>query len=275
MTEIDPLATMRAKLKPRQEARDRPGTGDIDGQLDALMAEISETIPPRDMTLGDGNGQETRRLVARPHLLRVGRPRPAAHAAVPLPPDMQSDRAAPLIAAFQDRARRFVAAAADLSITAARPAGRVEPIEPGRPVDALRAAACPDGATSESPAPPDADRTAGATLQSDDPVGACLARAAAGLRLCDGRIVEAVGNPDLTHRLTGFTTLGLDALASTAAGPKTACAILRAPPPVDLLLVRVARGTETALLLAPGSELAAIVAACRPGVPLDRSGAPD
>ncbi|MBL3585978.1 hypothetical protein JMM61_11380 [Rhodovulum sulfidophilum] len=89
---------------------------------------------------------------------------------------------------------------------------------------------------------------------------------ASAARLCDGRIVEAVGDPDLTHRLTGFTTLGLDALASTAsAGPKTACAILRAPPPVDLLLVRVARGTE----------LAAIVAACRPGVPLDRSGAPD
>jgi len=85
-----------------------------------------------------------------------------------------------------------------------------------------------------------------------------------------------VGDPDLTHRLTGFTTLGLDDLASTAAaGPKTACAILRAPPPLDLLLVRVARGTETALLLAPGTELAEIVAACRPGVPLDRSGAPN
>lgn len=48
-----------------------------------------------------------------------------------------------------------------------------------------------------------------------------------------------------------------------------------APPPVDLLLVRVARGTEATLMLAPGTELAAIVAACRPGVPLDRSGAPD
>ncbi|ANB33800.1 hypothetical protein M2324_002499 [Rhodovulum sulfidophilum] len=84
-----------------------------------------------------------------------------------------------------------------------------------------------------------------------------------------------MGDPDLTHRLTGCTTLGLDAQASTAARPKTACAILRAPPPVDLLLVRVTRGTETALLLAPGTELAAIVAACRPGVPLDRSGAPD
>ncbi|MCE8419029.1 hypothetical protein LZ190_09965 [Rhodovulum sulfidophilum] len=71
-------------------------------------------------------------------------------------------------------------------------------------------------------APPDADRTAGAAPEGDDPVGACLARAAAGLRLCDGRIVEAVGDPDLTHRLTGFTTQGLDALASTAAGPKTA-----------------------------------------------------
>ncbi|MCE8458239.1 hypothetical protein [Rhodovulum sulfidophilum] len=81
MTEIDPIAAMRAKLKPRQEARDRPGSGDIGGQLDALMAESSETIPPRDMTLGDGNGQETRRLVARPHLLRVGRARPAARAA--------------------------------------------------------------------------------------------------------------------------------------------------------------------------------------------------
>ncbi|ANB33801.1 hypothetical protein A6024_06595 [Rhodovulum sulfidophilum] len=98
------------------------------------MAEISETIPPRDMALGDGKGQEeTRLLVARRHLLRVGRPRPAAHATVPLPPDMQGDRAAPLIAAFQDRVRRFVSAAADLSITAARPACRVEPTEPGCP----------------------------------------------------------------------------------------------------------------------------------------------
>ncbi|MBL3552082.1 hypothetical protein [Rhodovulum sulfidophilum] len=116
------------------------------------MAEISETIPPRDMTLGDGKGQETRLLVARPHLLRVGPPHPAARAAVPLPPDMQGDRAAPLIAAFQDRVRRFVATAADLSITAARPACRVEPTEPGCPIDALRVIACHEGATSESPA---------------------------------------------------------------------------------------------------------------------------
>ncbi|MBK5922577.1 hypothetical protein CCR90_02050 [Rhodovulum sulfidophilum] len=162
MTEIDPIAAMRAKLKPRQEARAGTGTGDIDGQLDALMAEISETIPPRDMTLGDGKRQETRLLVARPHLLRVGRARPVAHATVPLPPDMQGDRAAPLIAAFQDRVRRFVAAAADPSITAARAACRVEPTEPG----------CPSMRCARSPA------MKGPLLKA--PVGACLARAAAG-----------------------------------------------------------------------------------------------
>ncbi|MBL3574717.1 hypothetical protein JMK10_01200 [Rhodovulum sulfidophilum] len=218
MTEIDPLTAMRAKLKHRQEAHDRPGSGDIGGQLDALMAESSETIPPRDMTLGDGNGQETRRLVARPHLLRVGRARPAARATVPLPPDMQDDRAAPLIAAFQNRVPRFVAAAADLSITAARPACRVVPTEPGCP--SMRCARSPAMKGPLLKAPPNTDRTAGAAPEGDDPVGACLARAAAGLRLCDGCIVEAVGDPDLTHRLTGFITLGLDAQASTAAGPK-------------------------------------------------------
>ncbi|MCE8468187.1 hypothetical protein LZ189_03840, partial [Rhodovulum sulfidophilum] len=98
------------------------------------MAEISETIPPRDMTLGDGKGQETRRLVARRHLLRVGRARPAARAAVPLPPDMQGDRAA------------------------ARPACRVEPTEPGCP--SMRCARSPAMKGPLLKAPPDTDRTA-------------------------------------------------------------------------------------------------------------------
>ncbi|BAQ67701.1 Myo-inositol transporter [Rhodovulum sulfidophilum] len=208
MTEIDPLTAMRAKLKPRQEARDRPGTSDIDGQLDALMAEISETIPPRDMTLGDGNGQETRRLVARPHLLRVGRARPAARAAAARHARRQGRAAHRRLSGpgppLCRRRRRSVdhRGATDLC--------RVEPTEPGCP--SMR---CARSSAMKGPllkAPPDADRTTGAAPEGDDPVGACL--------------------------------------------------------------VRVARGTETALL-APGTKLAAIVAACRPRVPLDRSGAPD
>lgn len=288
MAGLERLNAALAKLRGAEAAAERTVPGGVDGIVEVLLTEISETILPREMTIGDGAGQEIRLLAARRRLLRVGRTGPVTADAAPIPaepPEATGDPAEPLIAAFHGRVRPFVAKAAELSVAASRPPYRVDPTEAGCSVEALRAAADRGwtAPAASAPAPEPLPDQAGETATPPpDPVGTCLARATAGLRLREGQIVAMQGDAEFAHRLTGFTGLGLGAMTKAAGdGPGTTCAILRAPAPSNLLLVRVAHGRDAALFLSPSEELPAILALCRAtgpaarSAPLDRAGSPD
>lgn len=252
MTARDRLNSKLAKLKGGSDPAEPTVFEGVDGMLAALLAEIDETVLPREMVLTNEKGEEARLLVAGRRLLRVGGPGESLEAGPAAPDDAGSERDAAdaLAAAFHGTLRGFLDRAEEISVTARRPAYRVDPREFGCSVEMLSR-------------PGDAAAPAGAP--GNDPIGAGLAAALAGLRLSGDRITGTVADPALSDRLRGFAETALGELArdtGLAAG-ETACTILRAAAPGRPLLVHIVRGDEAALLLAPEGALADLLALCR------------
>jgi len=250
MNGLDRLNRKLAKLKGNQGAVERSVVGGTDGILEVLLAEIDETMLPREMILTDERGGTIKLLVASRRLMRVGAP--GAPVDRPIPPrapvNDEDDGAADIVAAVNGRLRDFLDRAQTLDIDAVRPQDAIDLTEIGCPAERLAQTLRRSGGTTPV-----------------DGIAACLAEAVAGLQLCDGEIARHVGDPDLAERLAAFAEAGLPALDRALGAPQTGpdCAILPGPGPDALLLARLSDGRRTALVLTPAAAFGRLAGLCR------------
>lgn len=253
MTARDRLNSKLAKLKGGSGSEEPTVFGGTDGIVAALLAEIDETILPREMVLTNEKGEEARLLVAGRRLLRVGGPGERLDAAQAASGERDAEHGAvdAIAAAFHGTLRGFLDRAEEIGVTARRPGYRVDPTEVGCSVDMLSQPGTEPGGP---PAP------------VADPIAAGLAAARAGLRLSGDRITGSTGDPALAEGLRGFAETALADLTrdTDRADGRLSCRILRAAAPGGMLLAHIARGEDAALLLTPEGALAELLALCRP-----------
>ncbi|TCO74012.1 hypothetical protein EV655_101169 [Rhodovulum euryhalinum] len=249
---LDRLNSKLAKLKGADAEDDQIVTGATEGIIAALLAEIEETILPRDMVLTNERGEQALLVVVGRRVVHLEAPGgPVSGVA-----DAEDDPAARLIAAFTGPFRTFLDQAREISIDAMRPHHRVDPTEIGCSVETLAAAITAVG-TDEA--------------AEIDPVTAGLGHAVAGLRLAGGEIVARTGDPALVTRLEGLAGGGAAGLGQVAAGGAS-CTLLGPAGDGGLILVRIEARGEAALILAPAAARAGLIALCRTAVPsADRS----
>lgn len=241
MTGLDRLNDKLAKLKGADDAAEQTVAGGTDGILAALLSEIEETILPREMVLTNERGEEFRLLVSGRRLIRAGAPAAA--------PEDDDDPAGRIVAAFNGPLRAFLDGAREISIAAGRPRERIDPTEMGCSAEILARSVTP----ARMPDP------------VADPVGACLDRAAAGLRLEGGAVTATLGDPSLAARLERLGPALLPAMAETAGPAESApvCTVLEGSAEGGMILAHVAFRNVAALILAPASARDEMLAICR------------
>lgn len=248
MTGLDRLNAKLAKFKGADHA-EQVVTDAIDGILAAILAEIEETILPREMVVTDENGARFVLVAAGRRLLQVSDP---AAPRVDRLPAGDEDPAERIVAAFNGPFRAFLERARELSIDAARPQHRIDPTEIGCSVETL-AQAVAGGAQP---------------LPEADPVAEALDLGAAGLRIAGDAITGRHGPPDDLARLETFAdAAGALSRVTPGEADSPVCTVFGAPDASGRVLARVAFRGEMALVLAPAEAALDLIALCHQPFP--------